>query len=65
MIAFYIILNEHTGSHTDAPVHFAKGKALVNEIPPENLITKAIAVNIIEQVTKYRDYALTVNDLKN
>ncbi|XP_028404714.1 uncharacterized protein LOC114527258 [Dendronephthya gigantea] len=65
MIAFDIILNEHTGTHIDAPLHFAEGKASVDEIPPENLIAKAIVVNISEQVTKDRDYALTVDDLKN
>ena len=65
MIAFDMKLNEHSGTHMDAPVHFAEGKATVDQIPPEDLIAQAIVVNITEQVLKERDYQLTVDDLKS
>src|SRR5262245_59064618 len=29
---------EHGGTHIDAPVHFAKGRQAVDEIPLENLV---------------------------
>ena len=64
-LLFDIKFNEHTGTHMDAPVYFSKGKLTVDEILPENLIAKAIVVNITEQASKGRDYALTVDDLKN
>ncbi|XP_028403396.1 uncharacterized protein LOC114526093 [Dendronephthya gigantea] len=57
--------NEHTGTHIDAPVHFAKGKLTVDQIPPKDLIAKAIVVDITEQTLKDRDYALTIDDFKN
>ena len=64
-ISFSLELSEHTATHIDAPVHFARGQPTVDEIPPESLIGEAIVINITEQALKEPDYELTVDDLKN
>ena len=65
MIAFNMKLCEHTGTHIDAPGHFAKGQPTVDKIPPESLIGEAIVINMTEQAIEDPDYQLTVDDLKN
>ena len=65
VITYDIHMNENTGTHMDAPIHFFKGKTSVDEIPPKDLIAEAIVVDITEQTSKNRDYALTVDDLKD
>ena len=64
-ITFNMKLSEHSGTHIDAPVHFAKGQPTVDKIPPESLIGEAIVINITEQVMEDPDYQLTVDDLRN
>ena len=64
-ILYNIELCEHTGTHIDAPAHFAENQTTVDQIPPESLIGEAIVVDIREQAKKEPDYQLTVNDLKN
>ena len=52
VIAYKLKLNEHSGTHIDAPVHFSEGKPTVDELLPENLIGEAIVINVTEQVMK-------------
>lgn len=54
---------EHGGTHIDAPVHFAKGRHSVDEIPLNQLIGSAIVVDVTRQVANNRDYQVTKNDL--
>lgn len=53
---------EHGGTHVDAPVHFAKGKWTVDQIPLENLIGDAILVDVSANAEGQPDYAVTVED---
>ena len=39
---FNLEMSEHSGTHVDAPLHFAKGKWSVDEIPLEHLIGEAL-----------------------
>lgn len=55
---------EHGGTHIDAPVHFAKGGAHVDEIPLEQLMGQAVVVDVSEQSAKNRDYQVQVVDFE-
>jgi len=54
---------EHGGTHVDAPVHFAKGRWTVDEIPLERLIGPAVVVDVRSKATSDRDYQVRVSDL--
>jgi kynurenine formamidase len=43
---FKLTIFEHTGTHIDAPLHFAEGGASVDELPVENLIAPLCIVDI-------------------
>lgn len=55
---------EHGGTHIDAPIHFAKGKQYVNEIPLENLIGNAIKIDVSERALTNPDYLVSIDDFK-
>jgi kynurenine formamidase len=55
---------EHTGTHLDAPAHFAKGGATVDQIPVEQLVGAAAVVDVTAAVAANPDYAVTVGDLR-
>lgn len=63
-LVYDITLNEHSGTHIDAPAHFAKGKWSVDQIPPEKLVGKVIMVNITAKASEDRNAELTVADLE-
>ena len=61
---FNIALNEHTGTHIDAPLHFSADKQSVAQIPVENLIAPLAIVDIRERAAGDPDTRLTPDDLK-
>ena len=62
--AFQFCLAEHGGTHLDAPVHFAKGKWSVDEIPLESGIGKAVVVDVSKKATENPDYLISVSDVE-
>jgi kynurenine formamidase len=56
---------EHGGTHIDAPVHFARGRNSVDQIPLEQLMGPGIVVDVTKQCEKNRDYLITEGDFKN
>lgn len=56
---------EHGGTHIDAPVHFARGKHTVDQIPLEQLMGAAVLVDVTQQSKDNADYQVTVSDLHN
>jgi kynurenine formamidase len=56
---------EHGGTHIDAPIHFAKGGQTVDQIPLENLIGKAIKIDVSSKALNDPDYLISVDDFKN
>ena len=56
---------EHGGTHLDAPVHFAKGRNTVDEIPLEQLMGPAVIVDVVRQCAGNPDYQITEGDLRN
>jgi kynurenine formamidase len=55
--------SEHGGTHIDAPVHFARGRATVDRIPPESLIAPAVVVDVTQASAANADYQASVDDL--
>ena len=55
---------EHTGTHVDAPAHFAAGATTVDAIPAETLVGPAAVIDVTAAVASNPDYAVTVADLK-
>jgi kynurenine formamidase len=55
---------EHGGTHIDAPIHFAKDGVPVDEIPLEQLMGKAVVVDVSEQAGKNPDYQVQVEDFE-
>src|SRR5688572_26742739 len=55
---------EHGGTHIDAPVHFAKGKWAVDQIPLENLIGEAVVIDVSEKAKSNADYQASVTDIE-
>jgi kynurenine formamidase len=53
---------EHGGTHIDAPIHFAKGRHTVDEIPLEQLMGQAVVVDVSKQCERNRDYQIAVED---
>lgn len=62
-----ISMNEHTGTHFDAPVHWVSGKDFPNNttdtIPADKLIAPAVVIDISREVASNPDFLLTVEAL--
>ncbi len=56
---------EHGGTHLDAPVHFAKGRHTVDQIPLEQLMGNGIVIDVTSQCATNPDYQVSVADLQN
>ncbi|MEC4686884.1 MAG: cyclase family protein [Nitrospirota bacterium] len=56
--------SEHGGTHIDAPVHFARGRSTVDQIPPSDLIGPAVVIDVQSKCQANPDYELTVEDIK-
>ena len=56
---------EHGGTHIDAPVHFARGRNAVDQIPLEHLIGPAFVVDVTKQAAANPDYLVTPEDIEN
>ena len=54
---------EHGGTHLDAPVHFAEGRAPVDRIPLERFFGPVALVDVTAQSGRNADYQVTVDDL--
>jgi kynurenine formamidase len=55
--------SEHGGTHLDAPIHFAAGKAAMDELGLQRLIAPAVVVDVRKACEQDRDYRLTPDDL--
>ncbi len=61
-------MNEHTGTHFDAPVHWVTGRDVpngsVDALPVEHLIAPAIVVDCSRQANENPDYLLTRSEVE-
>ena len=55
---------EHGGTHLDAPVHFARGRRAVDEIPLEQLVGPARVIDVRAAAAANRDYAVAPADIE-
>lgn len=61
---FELRVNEHTGTHVDAPLHFSKDGQSVAEIPLENLVVPLCVIDIRGRATGNADAQVTPEDIK-
>jgi kynurenine formamidase len=54
--------SEHGGTHIDAPIHFAQGRRTVDQIPLEQLMGRAVVVDVSGASDVQPDYRATVED---
>ena len=59
-----ITIEEHFGTHVDAPAHFAPGGWTVDRIPADRLYRPGIRVDVSKQSTANPDYRVTAADLQ-
>ena len=57
------ILEEHTGTHMDAPIHFSADQHTADEVPIENLVVPLVVVDIRHKAAGNDDAQLTPDDL--
>lgn len=57
-------VNEHTGTHIDAPLHFTDGGTTIDEVPVESLVAPLAIVDIKEKAAANPDAQVTPDDLK-
>lgn len=57
-------INEHTGTHIDAPLHFSADGRSVAELPVEDLVAPLVVVDIRARAAENADAQLTPDDLK-
>ena len=55
-----ISLSEHSGTHLDAPAHFAPGGARVHEVPADRLVVPCAVIDVSAECADDPDYALDV-----
>lgn len=60
---YSLTINEHTGTHLDAPLHFSTDGASVDELPVESLVIPLAIVDIRARAAEDRDTQLTPDDL--
>ena len=61
---FELRVNEHTGTHVDAPLHFSADGDSVAEIPVTSLVCPLVVVDIRAKAAEDDDAQLTPDDLK-
>lgn len=58
-----ISMNEHTGTHFDAPAHWVTGRDLpsntVDAVPPQDFVAPAVVIDISAESAKDADFTLT------
>ena len=56
--------SEHGGTHIDAPNHFAYERKTVDEIPLDQLMGKAVVIDVSHRALKDRDYRVVTADFE-
>lgn len=61
---FQLSINEHTGTHIDAPLHFSADGNSVDEIPVESLVCPLAVIDIAARAADDADTQVTPDDIK-
>ncbi len=59
-----LAINEHTGTHIDAPLHFSADGASVDEIAVSNLVAPLCVIDIAARAAENPDAQVTPDDIK-
>ncbi|MEQ8258461.1 MAG: cyclase family protein [Roseovarius confluentis] len=59
-----LTVNEHTGTHVDAPLHFSEDGASVDEIPVGSLVAPLCVIDIASKAEEDADAQVTPDDLR-
>ncbi|MEM8870001.1 MAG: cyclase family protein [Pseudomonadota bacterium] len=62
---FELTLNEHTGTHIDAPLHFSEDGMSVDEIPVGNLMCPLVVIDIAARAAEDPDAQVTPMDIRD
>lgn len=62
---FEMTVNEHTGTHIDAPLHFSEDGLSVAEIPVSNLVVPLCVIDIKARAASDADTQVTPDDIKS
>ncbi len=60
---FDLRIDEHTGTHIDAPLHFSEDGASVDEIPVSNLVAPLCVIDIAARAAENPDAQVTPDDI--
>jgi kynurenine formamidase len=55
---------EHGGTHLDAPIHFARGRWTVDQVPLERLVGPGVVIDVGAAVARDRDYRVSAADVR-
>src|SRR5215471_16554266 len=55
---------EHGGTHIDAPRHFSANGNALDQVPLEQLMGKAVLIDVTKQCETNRDYLVAVDDFQ-
>ncbi|MDU9004554.1 cyclase family protein [Sedimentitalea todarodis] len=61
---FQLTVNEHTGTHVDAPLHFSADGQSVDEIPVTSLVCPLAVIDIAARAAEDADTQVTPDDIK-
>jgi kynurenine formamidase len=61
---YQLTINEHTGTHIDAPLHFSEDGMSVAEIPVSSLIAPLCIIDIAERAEQDADTQVTPEDIR-
>jgi len=61
---FQHTINEHTGTHVDAPLHYSADGASIDEIAVSNLVAPLCIIDIRQKASEDADAQLTPDDIK-
>ncbi len=58
------VLQEHSGTHIDAPIHFSKEGPGPAELPAEQLVVPIVVIDVTAKAEKDADYQLSADDVR-
>ncbi|HXF89088.1 MAG TPA: cyclase family protein [Xanthobacteraceae bacterium] len=58
-------LNEHAGTHMDAPIHFTENGVTADRLAPEALVVPLVVINVVARAEENPDYLLSREDLRD
>jgi kynurenine formamidase len=56
-------IDEHAGTHMDAPIHFSEAGASADKLPAATLVVPLAVVDVVAKAAQNRDYLVTRDDI--